>query len=565
MTMPDDRAQKVAVGPVAIVGQSGGIAMAIKRTLEERGTDTSIVVTSGNEAGLTTADYISYFAELPEIRVIVSYLESVHGSPDAFLAACRKARAAGKPVIILKLGASDEGRQAAMAHTGALAGSIAAFDAVATAAGAMRMRNTDDVVEAVELLLHTKIPAGPRCGGITLSGGMRGLLMDAASAHGLAFEPLSAATAGRLRQQLAVGAQLANPIDGGFAALTNPNALFECVEAMIADPAIDVVLVQEELPRAPGTERKERNIMRIDELAASAGKPVAFVSMISHSSNDYTREFRAKVPHVAFLQECDKSLRVLATVIRAGEAARRAEVHPRDPDAGRRKAIQLIRARAGQRVLNEVDSKAVLAAYGVPVPRERLVKSRDEAVAAARDLGGPVVAKIVSAGIAHKSEVGGVKVGLAGDDAVAAAYDQLSAIPARVGADFDGVLVAEMVRGGTEVVLGAKWDPEMGPVVVFGSGGIAVELYQDVALAAAPLDEAAAADLIARTRVGRLIEGFRGGAPLDKAGLCRSLMALGDLMRDAEGEIVEIDVNPVLVTPTGSVALDGLIVLRGAA
>jgi acetyltransferase len=193
MTMPDDRVQRVAAGPVAIIGQSGGLAMAIKRTLEERGIDTGVVITSGNESGLTTGDYIAYFATQPEIKVIVSYLESVHDAPS-FLAACRTARAMGKPVVVVKLGASDHGREAALAHTGRLAGSMEAFDAVAGPSGVIRVRNLDGVVEAVEYAVHAPMPKGAGLGAITFSGGLRGMLLDAASAHGLKFSELSRAT-----------------------------------------------------------------------------------------------------------------------------------------------------------------------------------------------------------------------------------------------------------------------------------------------------------------------------------------------------------------------------------
>ena len=250
MTMPDDRPQKLARGPVAIIGQSGGIAMAIKRTLEERGLDTGSAITSGNETGLTTADYIAYFASLPEVKIIVSYLESVRDA-GAFLSAAREARAAGKPVVVVKLGASDQGRAAALAHTGRLAGSMEAFDAVAGAAGVMRVRNLDAVVEAVEYLVHAPLPTRGGLGAITFSGGLRGLLLDAAEAHGLKFSTLSPATIRRLESLVSVGTIIGNPLDAGFAALTSQDAYLRCIETLLADPGIDTLLLQEELPRGP--------------------------------------------------------------------------------------------------------------------------------------------------------------------------------------------------------------------------------------------------------------------------------------------------------------------------
>jgi len=212
MTLTDDRPHRIAAGPVAIVAQSGGLAMAIKRTLEERGIATASLVTSGNEAGLTAADYIAYYATLPFVRVIVCYLEAVQ-DPEHLRAACAAARHAGKPVIAVKLGASAEGRAAALAHTGALAGPMEEFDALAASVGILRVRTLDDIVEAVEYFTHVPLPAGANLGGITFSGALRGLLLDAAAANGLTFPALAPATLKRLEAVLGVGTFIGNPLD----------------------------------------------------------------------------------------------------------------------------------------------------------------------------------------------------------------------------------------------------------------------------------------------------------------------------------------------------------------
>jgi acetyltransferase len=269
LTMPDDRPQRLASGPVAIIGQSGGLCTAIKRTLEERGVDVSTIVTGGNEAGLTTADYIRYFVADPETRVIVCYLEGINDR-DGFLDALRAARAAGKPVVVAKLGTSEQGRTAALAHTGALAGAVEAFDAVAGAAGAIRVTTLDDVVETVEFLLHAKLPKGGGLGAITLSGGLRGMMLDAGARNGLNFTPLSPASQKTLEKLVGVGAAVGNPLDGGFAVLSSQDAYIRCIEVMLADPGIDMLLLQEELPRAAGTERKERYLRAAEALFLTA-------------------------------------------------------------------------------------------------------------------------------------------------------------------------------------------------------------------------------------------------------------------------------------------------------
>ena len=221
-------------------------------------------------------------------------------------------------------------------------------------------------------------------------------------------------------------------------------------------------------------------------------------------------------------------------------------------------------AKAQTATLNEVASKAVLSAYGLPTSREELVGSEDAAAAAAARIGYPVVAKIVSAALPHKSDIGGVKVNLKDEAAVRAAYRMImanvAALPHKPAVD--GVLIAQMVSGELECVLGAKLDPEMGPVVIFGSGGVDLELTRDVALAACPLDEAGALQLIARTRAGTIAAGYRGRPALDRASVARALVALSHLMVDAQGAIAEVDVNPFLVSEKGGLALDALIVLN---
>jgi acetyltransferase len=321
MTLTDDRPHRIAAGPVAIVAQSGGLAMAIKRTLEERGIVTASLVTSGNEAGLTTADYIAYYATLPFVRVIVSYLEAVQ-DPDHLRVACALARNAGKPVIAIKLGASAAGRAAALAHTGAVAGSMEVFDALARSAGILRVRTLDDIVEAVEYFTHVPLPSGANLGGITFSGAFRGLLLDAAATNGLAFPALAQATCKRLEAVLGVGTFIGNPLDSGFAGLGSKEAYIECVSALLDDPAIDILLLQEELPRGPGSERKESNLHSVNALARRTAKPIVHVTMISHGLTDYSRALREQLPHIGFMQEVDKTLRTVRAIATHAERAR---------------------------------------------------------------------------------------------------------------------------------------------------------------------------------------------------------------------------------------------------
>src|ERR1700749_3344592 len=245
----DDRIVTMEAGPVAIAGQSGEIGMAIRQALEDRGVGVGYMVTTGNETGLETPDLMSYFAADPSVRVIVVYLEGVRNT-KAFRDACKQARAAGKPVIALKLGASEGGRAAAMAHTGALAGSIETFDAISTREGVIRVRGLDELVETAEIFAHAALPKGNRLAAVTLSGGKRGLPLDAFYSAGLNFAPLGPRATEQLARMLGPGSIVGNPLDAGFAAVVDPSVYMQSIQVMIDDPDTDIVIIDAELPKA---------------------------------------------------------------------------------------------------------------------------------------------------------------------------------------------------------------------------------------------------------------------------------------------------------------------------
>ncbi|WP_246704420.1 acetate--CoA ligase family protein [Rhizobium sp. P32RR-XVIII] len=564
VTIPDDRPLLLTPGPVAIISQSGGLATAMKRALQDRGIDVSAIVSSGNEAGLSTADYIQHFASDPDVRVIFSYLEAV-SKPEPFLEACRAARACGKAVVVMKLGVSDIGREAAQAHTGALAGSMQAFDAVAGQVGVIRVDNLDSAVEAIELLAHAKLPAGKKLGAITFSGAMRGLMLDIGRGHGLEFADLAPATYEAMGNILGVGSILGNPLDGGFAALTKPTAYVELIETILADSNVDMLLLQEELPRDDGSTRKLKNLADVEAIAAKASKPIAFVSMLSYAMTDYSRELRRSLPHVPFLHEIDKSLKVVRSIMDYA-TTRPSPTRTAQPAANNpadRHLQSFAKDRIGP-VIDEVRSKALLRDYGIAVPREYLCATAEEAATRAAEIGFPVVGKIVSSALPHKSDVGGVIVGLNSAKEVAEAFDRLIAVAEGLPQKppIDGILVAEQASGSLELVLGASLDPEVGPVIMFGAGGIDIELTRDVALAGCPLDEKQARQLIAKTRISTIMGGYRGRPACDSESVVKALVGLSQLMFDAGGRITSIDVNPFLLSAKGGVALDGLVVLR---
>jgi acyl-CoA synthetase (NDP forming) len=571
MTIPDDRIVELEAGPVAIVGQSGGIVMAIQRALQARGVKTSYAITSGNEIGLYTSDYIRYLADDPHVKVIVCFIESIRHAAE-FRRACEHARDAGKPVVAIKIGGSEESRRAALAHTGSLAGSLQCFDAVAETVGVIRVDTLDEAVEAAEYFSHAPIPRGPRLGGMTFSGGMKGMMLEAAERHGLAFPPLAPETLTKVGEVLGVGTSLGNPLDAGFAALSSAEAYFKCIEILRADPNIDVLLLQEELPPQPRTNNKVDNLLQVDRMVADkAQPPVAIVSMISYMFSEHTREFRARLPHLPVLQEIDKALKAAGAAGRYGALRAQAATAPENTRASKPNVAAILKRRSkaadGLSVLNEADSKELLRAYGIRTPREVIAGSADTAIMAAQDIGYPVVLKLLAAEVQHKSDIGGVILNIRSDNEMRAAYTRLGQNLAKAvaGAKLEQVIVAEQVSGFVELVLGVQRDPEVGPVVMFGSGGINLELHKDVAFGAVPLPLWQAKAMIERTTAGKLLKGYRGMPAGDEGSVLAALIALGRLANDLGDQVESIDINPVVALPDGqgAVALDALVVLRG--
>jgi acyl-CoA synthetase (NDP forming) len=567
VTLSEDRPLLLREGPIALVGQSGGMMIFLNAALEERGMNAEYLITSGNEAGLGIPDYIAFFSDQPELKVIIVYIEAI-ADIEKFKAACRMARAAGKAIVAVKLGQSESGRDAAMAHTASLAGSIEAFDAVAADLGIVRADTLDDAVEMSELLVHTGAPGGRRLGAITLSGAFRGLLYDAAERNGLQFPKLADATLEKLNAILGVGSLVSNPIDGGFGVLSSDDNYKASIAALQADPNIDMILIQENLPREPGSDRAERYIHTVEAIVAGgAPKPIAIITPVSHSQSDYSRALRAQVPHVSFLLEVNKSLRAIASVARRDEleclarSSAKAASTPAETAAAAR--VRML-AKNGAAALDEVESKALFRTYGIPTPAEIAVLSADDAVKAARQIGYPVVLKAVAAKLLHKSDAGAVALHLGDDDAVRAAYGRIADNVRRAGiATLDAMLVCQQIGGGLELVLGLNRDPEMGLVVMAGSGGVLLELTKDVAFAAPPMTRDKARAMIERTHAAQLMRGYRSSPALDTDAVIDALVALGRIAENLADVVQSIDINPFVALPRGGFALDALVVPRG--
>jgi acetyltransferase len=566
-TVPDESLQELAPGAAAVITQSGALCTAINRAINDVGIKLSYLISCGNQTVCTMADYVDYLADDPLLKVILCYVE---GLPDAqrFFAATARAHAKGKVTVVVKIGGSDAGRAAALAHTGSLAGNTKAFDTMARYAGIVRLDSLEDGVEAVEYLARAPVPRGERIAVMTNSGALRSLTTEAAERTGTKLAVFSEATRGGLAKILD-DPRVSNPVD---TKITLPTAQYmACVEAIAAAPEVDVVLVAEDLPREAGLDRKVKNLQALDGFVArrganggDTGPPIAMFSSLTFNTTEYMAEFRRSLAHVPILREPEKTLRVVRALAAFG--ARRSVTRPSAGSAGDAALIAAWRARAQKfskpTALNEADSKALLSAYGIVAPAEKVVSTPEEAVAAARVIGFPVVLKAVAAAVPHKSDAGLVMLGLADAGAVLGAAETLVARCRSLNAPLEGILVAQQVSDGLETVLGIHRDPEVGPVIMFGLGGVMVELFKDVAFGPPQLDRAAASEMIDATRARQLVSGFRGSAACDRTALCDALVNLGRLARDLGDVIEAVDVNPLLVRGEGAFALDALVVLR---
>ncbi|MEH3086634.1 MAG: acetate--CoA ligase family protein [Xylophilus ampelinus] len=543
-------------GPAGIASQSGNLGSYALRLAGERGLGVSRMLTTGNECDVDIADAIASLAADPGTAVILCCMETCRDG-ERLRRAMAMARAAGKPLVVLKVGVSEAGSQAAASHTGALAGSDAVFDAVLRAGGALRVPGIEqllDVGHALAVLGPGRLPRGRRVAVLTASGGFGVLLADAASAQGLALPALEAATQARILSAVPFAAP-SNPVDMTAQVSSRPELLAQVLDAVAADAGCDTLILQSanafHIPRLRDAYLGALERMRRDH-------PDRTVVLCARAPQDA----RARLAALGYpvVEDIDAACATVAALARFGAA----EAAPAAPM--QRAELPALDAEA---FASEAGAKAALAAAGLPVPQEAVAASRDEALAAARRIGFPLVMKIVSPDIAHKTEVGGVVVGVRSEEQLAAEYDELRERVARNApqARIVGVLVARMVEGGVELILGARQDPVFGPMVVVGSGGVFAEILQDVALRPAPVDEAQALEMLRSLKGFPLLDGARGRPPADVEAAARAVAALSRFAARHADRVAEVDVNPlvVLARGQGACALDALLVPRAPA
>ncbi|WP_326540568.1 acetate--CoA ligase family protein [Pseudorhodoferax sp.] len=532
---------------IGLASQSGGYGGHILKLAEQRGLAVHELVTTGNEADVEVGEVIHWMAESPDIDLILAYVEGVR-SKEAFIAGLAAAHRNRKPVVLMKVGATEAGAAAAASHTAALAGADGIYDAVIREYGAYRAGCTEEVLDIACALSAGKPLLDRKLGVISISGGAAVQIADFACAAGLRLEPPDAGVQRRLREISPFGSPL-NPVDI-TAQVGNQPEIFEDTLEQLVEAGYDAILAwlgpSIAHPRAGARMREALERMsrkRPDVLVTISvmGEPAALAALRDAGCLLYEEPRRA----ITALAALDHFQRAFSTPLPARPGLHGVELL--EPDT----------------VFNEVQGKQVLARAGVPLLDERLVRTAGEAAAAARAIGRPVAVKVVSADIVHKSDIGGVALGLATpQDAADAVTRMAAAMPRRApGARIDGYLVSPMLADGVECIVGVHADPLFGPVVMFGIGGVLVEVMQDVAFALAPLDLQGALDLVRRVKGHRLLTGFRGKPPADIAALAKALVAISKLAARNADRLHTLEVNPVYVLPEGQgvVALDAVV------
>jgi acyl-CoA synthetase (NDP forming) len=537
------------LGGLGIASQSGAVGGHLFALGRERGLGFSHWITMGNQCDVDFADTVEFLVEDKATTVIMGYLE---GATDGarLREVLEQARLARKPVVMMKVGRSAQGAEAAQSHTASLVGSDAVYDAVFREAGVHRAETMEELVDVAEACTLGRRPANRRLGIVTVSGGAGILMADAAAEAGLELPELPAAAQAKVKAVVPY-AGTRNPLDTTALAVTDFGFLRTCIDLMLQDGGCSALAI---FVSALGLnpEMTAKMMAALEGFSGDAAAGVIAFSIVARP------EVRASLREAGFVvcEDPDRTVKVIAALARLEEAFAR-------PAAAKETKIKPARLPAG--ALDEHISKRLLAEAGVPVAEERLAGSAKEAVTAAKALGLPVVMKIASPDIAHKSEIGGVLLNVATERAVEAGYVTLvdHAREKAPGAKLSGVLVAPMIRGGVETILGVRNDPVFGPTVMFGLGGVFVEIMNDVSIRLAPVNSAQARAMVREVKGYPLLAGARGKARMDEAALAAAIEALSRFAVAHAAEIDSIDVNPFIVMEKGAVAVDAWVARKG--
>lgn len=540
------------VGPVGLVSQSGGILGALLSRAASRGIGMSKLVSTSNEVDLELSDFIDYLVDDPATKVIALYVESVR-NPERFRAACLRAAHAGKPVVAFKVGRSEAGARAAVSHTGALAGADGMYDALFRQVGVIRAETFADFIDIPAALANGRVLRGNRVAILTSTGGAGTLISDALGVAGFETPAPDDETAGRLRA-LQTGPEAAldrNPIDVTLAGL-KPDLLRGAINTLLASPSYDALVI---IVGSSALAMPELMVGAIKECMTNSEKPI-FAYVSPHAPNLVALLNESGVPAYTAPESCPAALAAMMRVATRPTGA---------PEQNDFAAIDIGSLSSGS--LNEAEAKGLFARFGIRGVREAVVSAPGEAVAAAVQLGDRVVLKILSSEITHKSDVGGVAVGVPSVEADHGLAAMIEDVKHRAGFVPDKFLVQEMVAGGTEVILGLHRDP-LGTAILLGMGGVLAELFKDTTMRLLPpgggLSRDEAVEMIHDLKTWPLLDGFRGKPKADVAALADAIVAFSRMAYQMGARLEEAEINPIFVLREGEGirAADGIAVIR---
>ena len=540
--------KKIPTGPIGIVTQSGAYGGHLFTITQNRGVGTNYWVTTGNEVDIDVAEVIEFYANEPDIRVIISYAEGIKNG-NRMREALEAARNAKKPVIFMKVGSTEAGARAAASHTASLAGEDAIYDGLFKQYGVYRAETTEEMADIAYACQFGRYPNGPKIGLQTISGGIGVQMADAASKKGFDVAPLPKSTQEKIIKLIPF-AGVNNPVDFTGQVLNERRLLEDSMRFVIDEADYDSqILYLASLPISEFT--KDISLEIFTALRKRYPEELMFLSMIG------PQESRKPYEEIGYPCFEDHSL-----AVRAMAALRYfAEVFKQ----GKQKVIASTEGNKLARLeknISEFEAKSILSAAGIPANREFLTQSCEEAIEAQKTIDGPVVLKVASPDIPHKTEIGGVLLNLTTKEEVEESYQKLitnvhSNAPK---AKIDGIIVAEMITGGIETVLGVTKDPVFGPTVMFGLGGVFVEVLKDVTFRVAPFGPEEAHRMIDEIKGRAVLDGARGASPADIDALANAISTLSIFAAENSDTIQTIDINPFLALPKGAVAVDALII-----
>jgi len=539
-------------GKIGAIAQSGSVILALANS--NRGAGFSALISSGNEAVLDTTDYFEYLLEDENTEVIIAFLEVIR-RPDEFIRACHRAAELNKPIIVVKLGRSPLAQETAITHTGALTGSDRVYDALFKEFGVIRVDDLDQLLETAEVFVHCKnrLPKGDRVGAITVSGGEIGLIADIAEAFSFSFPPLSQAAYEELTDRLPPFASVGNPLDAwgsGDLLETYP----ACLEVLAKEENIDLIAVSQDSP--PGMAEKQvkqyADVAKAAVRARSSGKPVVVFSHVSGGLDPTIKDILDQ-GNIPFLQGTRESLSAINNLVEYARFQRTRNLKKENMGNSPPNLPDIIQELKGKRrILSYAQSKQIVTAFGIQVTDEVLTKSLDQALEAAKKIGYPVALKGQLPQIPHKTDAGLVRLNVQNPVDLRASFEEIRRRihESHPSATLEGILVQQMVSPDIiEVIVGISRDPSFGPVVIFGMGGIFVEMLKDTCLQFPPIGLNDAYSMISGLKGKSLFEGFWGKQRADIDSLAHVLVQAGRMAVDLKDVLVSVDLNPLMVLP----------------